>query len=177
MERTTAAAVAALMLMASACISVRQVGGVNMVSTRNVDPKLDYKPLATYSGGSQSELKASQAKTIDDAVNATVRRVPGGEFLMNVKFYLVDEKYFAVEGDVWGAADQAYRGFRVGDRVTIKNPAFFTTQAFLLGTIASLKSTEVCLVKPDGPNEKLIEVSYDDVTKSSGTPLPAEPTR
>ena len=97
---------------------------------------------------------------------------------MNARIYIVDEKFYGVEGDVWGQADQAFRGFKVGDRVTFKNPAFFTTQKFLSGTVASLKTTEIALVRPDGPDEKLLEIPYDDMTKAVAPPAqqPSPPT-
>lgn len=167
---------------ASACVSVRQIGRVNMISNRNVNPQLNYQPIATYAGGSRAELTRSRSLSVEDAVNQTVRRVPGGEFVVNAKIYVVDEKYFAVEGDVWGAAEQSYRGFKVGDRVTFKNPALFTTQRFLLGTVVALKSTELCLVQPEAQGAGLVEVSYDDLTRSvsaagsaASTPAPAAP--
>jgi len=157
-----------------ASVTVKQIGSVNMISTRNVDPKLNYASLATYAGGGNA-LKSSKALTLQDAVNNTVKTVPGGEFLMNAKVYVVthgseEEKFLAVEGDVWGQSDQGYRGFKVGDRVTFKNPSFFTTQKFLTGTVASLKTTEVALVRPEGPDEKLLESSYDDMTKAVAPP-------
>jgi hypothetical protein len=92
------------------CTSVRQIGKVNMVSTRNIDPNLDYSLISTYSGGSKRELKKSRAKSIEDAIDQTVKKVPGGEFAMNVKIYTVrkiNREYIAVEGDVWGKAGEA----------------------------------------------------------------------
>lgn len=85
----------------SSCISVRQIGKVNMISNCNIDPKLNYELIATYSGGSKRELRKTRAKTFDDAINQKVRKIPGGEFLMKAKIYLVynkllDEIYIAV---------------------------------------------------------------------------------
>src|SRR5258705_8863905 len=88
--------------MLSSCMSFKQVGQVNMTSNRNIDPKLDYKVLSTYTGASTKELRKSRAKTLQQAIDETVKKIPGGEFLMNVKIYLVNGEYFAVEGDVWG---------------------------------------------------------------------------
>ncbi|MCB0472480.1 MAG: hypothetical protein KDC56_05415, partial [Flavobacteriaceae bacterium] len=68
----------------TSCVSVKQIGKLNMISNRNVDPNLNYQNLTTYSGGSQKELLRSRTKTIEDAVDQTVRKIPGGEFLMNV---------------------------------------------------------------------------------------------
>ena len=81
--------VATAFLASCGSTTLKQVGKVNMISNRNVDPKLDYSLLSSYSGGSQRELKKSKAITIEDAVDQTVRKVPGGEFLMNTKLFKV----------------------------------------------------------------------------------------
>jgi hypothetical protein len=147
-------------ILATGCTSVKQIGKVNMISNRNVDPKLNYEVISTYSGGSKRELKKSRAKTIEDAIDQTVRKVPGGEFLMNTKIYMVNGQYIAVEGDVWGVkSNVGYRGFKVGDKVTWKVMGNFKT-----GTISSLKNDKTCLIKTD--NGDIIEKSYDDITKS-----------
>lgn len=151
---------------ATGCVSVKQIGSVNMMATRNIDPTLKYVAISTYSGGSKDELTSSKATNLEDAITNTVKHVPGGEFLMNVKVYKVDEKYYAVEGDVWGSGDLMFRGFRVGDKVTYKNPAIFTTTKYLTGTVSALKSDEVCLIAPDADPGHLVEIKYDDVSKA-----------
>lgn len=144
----------------SSCTSVKQIGKVNMISNRNVDPKLNYDVISTYSGGSNRELKKSRAKTIEDAIDQTVRKIPGGEFLMNAKIYLVNGQYIAVEGDVWGVTSNvAYRGFKVGDKVTWKAKGNFIT-----GTIKSLKDDKTCLVENESGD--IIEKKYDEITKA-----------
>jgi hypothetical protein len=150
----------------SSCITVKQIGKVNMISNRNVDPNLKYTIITTYSGGSDSELKKSKATTIEDAVDKTVKKVPGGEFVMNVKIYRVSHgnsgpQFFAVEGDVWGnATHQGFRGFKVGDRVTWKQKGKFYN-----GTIIALKDDKSCLIEDD-TSDKTIEQLYDDITKT-----------
>ncbi|MDO9253957.1 MAG: hypothetical protein Q7U54_00490 [Bacteroidales bacterium] len=147
-------------VLLAACTSVKQIGKVNMISNRNVDPKLNYDVISTYSGGSNRELKKSNAKTIEDAIDQTVRKVPGGEFLMNAKIYMVNGQYIAVEGDVWGVkSNVAYRGFKVGDKVTWKVMSNFKT-----GTIMSLKDDMTCLVETK--NGDIIEKKYDDISKA-----------
>jgi len=140
-------------------VTVRQIGRVNMISNRNIDPSLNYKLISSYSGGSEDELKDSKAKTIDGAVNQTVRRVPGGEFLMNVNLYVVDEKFYAVEGDVWGyKSEMSYRGFKVGDQVVVDG-LFSNSKA----TIKSLKDNKTCFIEyKDGAVK---EVEYDKIFK------------
>jgi hypothetical protein len=148
--------------MVVSCASVKQIGNVNMISTRNVESKTDYVLVKSYAGGSKREIRKSRSKSIDDAINQTVKSTPGGEFLKNVKVYVVKMKYYAVEGDVWGISGQiTYRGFKQGDKVTWKKD-----HEYLKGEITSLKNDKVCLVKADG-GEKIIELSYDDISKAN----------
>ena len=130
-----------------------------MISNRNVDSNLDYGLIASYSGGTKRELKKSRALTVEDAVDQTVRKVPEGEFLMNSKVYLVKNKYFAVEGDVWGVkANATYRGFKVGDKVIIDG-ALNT-----IATIKSLKDDKTCFI--ERINGLIEEVKYDRFSKA-----------
>jgi len=143
----------------SSCTSVKQIGKVNMVSNRNVDPNLGYGVITTYSGGSKRELKKSRAISIEEAIDQTVRKVPGGEFLMNAKIYMVDGKYIAVEGDVWGVkSNVAFRGFKVGDTVTWK--VMFN---FKIGTIKSLIDDKTCLIETEDGD--IIEQKYVKINK------------
>lgn len=154
-------------VLLTACTSVKQIGKVNMISTRNVDPNLKYQVITTYSGGSKRELKKSKSTSIEDAIDQTVKKVPGGEFLMNCKIYLVNSKYIAVEGDVWGnPTQQTHRGFKVGDKVTWKKKDIINGTKFLTGTISALKNDKTCYVKVDGESDKTVELSYDDITKT-----------
>ncbi|MBW7868881.1 MAG: hypothetical protein H3C31_11200 [Brumimicrobium sp.] len=109
----------------------RYIGDLTIVSTRNIDSSIDYVPLKSYSGGSKNELRKTVGINLKEAVNNNLRTVPGGEYIMNAKFYIYRGKYYAVEGDVWGmktkvseTGDEAveYRGFRVGDKVLWRNP-------------------------------------------------------
>lgn len=153
----------------SACTSVKQIGKLNMISTRNVDSKMEYALVSSYAGGSKKELKKSRAKTIEDAIDQTVRSVPGGEFLKNVKVYIVNSQYFAVEGDVWGTAEKekiAFRGFKVGDKVTWKmRKDALSNKKFVTGKITSLKSDKACLVQCD-EDGKIVELIYDELAKT-----------
>lgn len=140
--------------MMMSCASIEQIGKVNMISNRNVDPKLDYSLISSYSGGSKRELRKSRALSIEDAIDQTVRKVAGGEFLMNVKIYIVNDKYYAVEGDVWGTSNISYRGFKVGDKVIIDNQ---------IATIKSLKDDKTCFIEKN--NGTIEEVKYDRLSK------------
>lgn len=144
---------------ATSCTTVQQVGKVNMISNRNIDSSLDYSPLTTYSGGEFYKIRQTRATTIEEAVDRTVRNIPGGEFLMNVKIYLVNGRYFAVEGDVWGRSDGVvFKGFKVGDQVTWKDG-----REYMTGSITSLKDEYTCLIETD--LGKTIEVQYHKLTK------------
>ena len=77
-----------------ACQTVRltNAGEFNMISHRNVDMKNSYAMLKAYAGTSDKELKKTKALSMQEAIDETVKRVPGGEFLMNVKFYIVTHR-------------------------------------------------------------------------------------
>jgi hypothetical protein len=94
--------VLAIAAMLTSCMSSKQIGKLNMISNRNVDSKMDYVLIKNYVGGSKKELKRYKGKTIEEAIDKVVKATPGGEFLKNVKLYVIDSKYYAVEGDVWG---------------------------------------------------------------------------
>ncbi len=98
--KTTVCVLIALAL--GGCMRVKQIGKLNMISNRNVDSRMDYVLIKNYVGGSKKELRRYKGSSIEEAIDKVVKVQPGGEFLKNVKLYLVKGKYFAVEGDVWG---------------------------------------------------------------------------
>lgn len=153
------------LLFLSSCVAVKQIGQLNMISTRNIDPKLNYEVISRYSGGSKLELRKTRALTIQDAIDNTVRKVPGGEYLLNVKVYIVNNRYFAVEGDVWGEKSNAtFRGFKAGDKVTWKININFKNE-FHSGIIKSLKDDKTCLIEDE--NGQVVEKKYDEITKAN----------
>ena len=160
-----------LVLALSSCGSIKvvEIGKVNMISNRNVNPGATYQSISTYSGGSERELKKTRAKSIEDAVDQTVKKVPGGEFLTNAKLYLVyksGEKYFAVEGDVWGNQEnQSFRGFKIGDKVTWKSLSLSTGVTYKTGVLSAFKDSEKGMIKVDNEENKVIDLKYDDITK------------
>ena len=154
------AASLSLLLLLTGCTSVMQIGKINMISNRNVETKFDYSLISSYAGGSDKEIKRSRAQTIEQAIDQTVKKVPGGEFVMNASIFMVNNRYFAVQGDVWGRKDDlSYRGFAVGDRVTFKRLG-----DVLYGVITGLKDDQTCYVKVDGGDSGL-EVRYDILAK------------
>lgn len=98
-----------LTITISSCWSVRTVGRLNMVSVRNIDSKTEYKLLQKNSEYTFKEAKLHGKGTIEDAVDEMVKRVNGGEYVMNAKISLMTRQglflvksYYVVEGDVWG---------------------------------------------------------------------------
>lgn len=86
------------------CKTVIRIGDLNTVSNRNIENK-EYISLKRYSGGSKKEIKRSKSKSIEEAIDKTVKNVDGGEFIKNAKIYIIKKRkkqYFAIEGDVWG---------------------------------------------------------------------------
>ena len=135
-----------------------------MISNRNVDSKVDYILLKSYSSGGEKEIKKSKFNTIEDAIDNTVKMVNGGEFIKNVLIYKVkkgNHEYYAVAGDVWGLNNQgmpnvAYNGFKVGDRVQWKDGAF-TKKGII--TSLDINDPNSFIIKDDESN-KYVKVKY-----------------
>jgi hypothetical protein len=145
-------------------LKVTQIAKLNMVSNRNVESTIEYSLLKSYMGASEKEIKKTKAKTLEDAIDETVRNTAGGEFLKNMKVYLVQSKnemYFAVEGDVWGVKGQEkFRGFSIGDMVQWKDILGKPHK----GKITGLKDSKECMIKEEG-NENSKAVEYDRIIK------------
>lgn len=138
---------------------IELIGSLNMISTRNVSTKENYTQIKSYAGTANNELRRNKAKSIDEAINNTIRNTPGGEFLMNVKIYRVGEAY-AVGGDVWGLVqNQNFKGFKKGDRISWKDNFVRYT-----GVISDLKNDKEATVIQD-ENNKVRTVLYEDMEK------------
>lgn len=151
----------AMSFVLSGCFKVQEIGRMSSYEPRNLDTNVKYVLLKNYMGGRIEDFKKTRAMTIDQAVIDVVRKSPGGEFLKNVKIYIVNGKYVAVEGDVWGIpVNSNYRGFQVGERVQWdmerKNPP--------TGSVHELLNDRECMVRSD-EGGKLILVSYDQLQK------------
>lgn len=157
MKKITLSVLTATAILCS-CTSVKQIGSLNMISTRNIDSNSHFEMLRSYAGGSKSELKKSKAETIQDAVNATVKNVAGGEFLMNVKLYMIDDMYFAVEGDVWGLSKNEYRGMKIGDKVSYKFAGKYKN-----ATIKGFRDADTAVIILDNGNA--VEKEIEDLIK------------
>jgi len=152
-----------LALIVGGCSSLKMVGDVNMISSRNVDSKTDYVLIKSGADDSKSFFKKNKGATIDQAINNAVVNVPGGEFMKNVKLY-TDGKAWAVVGDVWGVPESAnVEGFRIGDMVLIKN-SILNKSKFSGGEIVGFKDRKTCIVKVSGGEMK--ELNYSDLSKA-----------
>ena len=151
-----------LITILTSCTSIKHIGKLNMISNRNIDSNGDYIVLSTYAGGSSKELRKSRALTLEDAVDKTVRKVPGGDYLMNAKIYIVKHGkkiYLACEGDVWGKkGETAYRGFKIGDKVILDGLVNTTAK------IKSFKDDKTCFI--ERINGVIEEVKYDRISKA-----------
>jgi hypothetical protein len=148
------------------CTSVKQIGDINMVSARNVETKMNYVLLRSYMGGNKDEIKRSkkdEVTSLENAINHVVKATPGGEFLKNVKIYLVNGKYIAVEGDVWGIGDvkESFRGFSLNDHVFYKKGG-----KTIKGIIVALKNDKTCFFQEFGES-KFVEMKYSEITKTT----------
>ena len=160
----------AVVFTMNSCITYKEIGRVNMVSTRNVTPgSTKYKLLASYAGEDKDDMKKCADKTLEEAINRTIRKYPGGEFMTNVKFYRVHipfhpKQKYAVGGDIYGVAgekgkvERSHRGFAVGDTVTWKR-LFGYSQ----GVIKTLQDDEKCIIQKK--SGRLVRKKYSKLSK------------
>ena len=152
-----------LLFSICSCNSVKRIGAVNMISNRNIDYSAKYQLISSYAGGSNREIKKSRATSIEEAIDKTVRKVPGGEYLMNARIYLVKKKYIAVEGDVWGISTQiSFKGFKIGDKVTWKKSLPAT--GYETGVISAMRDDKTCIIKVDNDGRS-VEMKYEEIVK------------
>lgn len=139
------------------------IGDINMISERNIDSDREYVELKRYAGTGKKAARVARAKNLQDAVDATVKGVPGGEFIKNAKIFKINGVFYLVEGDVWGVENSSFAGFSAGDRVLYKKRGAFLVKD-IKGTIQSLINDRECLVLPDGEDIPK-KISYDDLIK------------
>ncbi len=150
---------------------IKPIGDLTMISTRNIDRSMDYVLVKNYQGLSKKQKRRSKAKDIEEAVNSTVKSTPGGEYLTNVKVFMVSNpmrfrkefrQTYVVEGDVWGfQGEQSMKGFKVGDKVF-----WNTVSGQKQGVILELKNGTQAAIQVEG-QEKIELINYDKLTKLS----------
>ena len=101
------------MLALTSCMSFKEAGRLNMVSCRNIDSHAKYQLLQKNVEYTTKELRHIRTTTIEQAIDEAVKKVPGGEYLMNarIRACLINGTwingykptvFYAVEGDVYG---------------------------------------------------------------------------
>lgn len=95
-----------LSLLISSCGGqYTEIGSLDLLTDRKIDSASNYERLCSGAGSSKRELRKSTAITLQQAIDTLLRQVPGGEYLSNVKIYIVRNNYLAVSGDVWGKSN------------------------------------------------------------------------
>ena len=211
MRKLFIATIATVMLYSckTATLTVTPMGQLNSVSTRNIDGSKKYVPLMTYAGVSSSEVENAIARSkkgrikkknpiykeimkfkgnnLNEAVDNVVKTQVGGEYLMNSRFYLVQQRVkqnglyvikstFVASGDVWGIKDsvQNIKGFKLNDPVVfiytkelkkiLKKNFTGTKGVQYSGTIINLMGAEAT-VKLD--NGTVVDIPYSNLKKSN----------
>jgi hypothetical protein len=190
-------------------LRVAPMGQVNLISTRNIDGSKDYVSLMTYAGVSSSEVENATARskkgrikkknpiykeiikfkgnTINEAVDNVVKSQVGGEYLMNIRFYLVQQltkegkqivikNTFVASGDVWGLKDstQNIKGLTLNDDVVFtynnelkkvikKNFKGILGKQYS-GIIINLMGAEATIKLENGI---LVDIPYNNLRKSN----------
>lgn len=139
----------------SGCMSYRiqSAGDLTLASTRNIENSIEYKQLKAYAGVSRTDIEAAKVASkkgrikknnpiikevnayksdnIQTAIDNVVKSVAGGEYLHNVRIYLLTSSKvqlfktlelsvdYVVTGDVWGTNDDNpnIKGFHKNDMV------------------------------------------------------------
>ncbi len=143
-------------------IAVYKIGEMTMASNKNIDSNAEYVLLRSYMGASEKEIKKSENRSLDAAIDDTVKNTPGSEFLKNVKFYMVLNKgnrFYVSEGDVWGVNHEHFRGFKIGDKVQWKT--MFSKKT---GVITNFKDATECTMKIDD-SEDYETIEYEELLK------------
>jgi hypothetical protein len=134
------------------CAGVKQIGDLNMISTRNIPNDNNYVLLATYVGTEKNEIRKNKARTLDEAVDKVVSKRSGGEILKNVKVYLIGSSHLSVSGDVWGIEGKTgFKGFDKGEQVLFKQ-----FNKYLEAEIISFVNSERVIIKYIDRNNKEI---------------------
>ncbi len=89
-------------LLTSCAATYQEIGSVSLLATHRVNEQESHKLLATNVGATKQEIKRDTAQTMNEAIKTILSKVPGGDYLTNVRLYIVKDQWLAVSGDVWG---------------------------------------------------------------------------
>jgi hypothetical protein len=89
-------------LLTSCATTIHEIGSIGMLSDKKIDANTKYQKLASNVGSTKKEIRKTDADNIEAAINQVLAKVPGAEYLTNVKIYAVNGDFLAVSGDVWG---------------------------------------------------------------------------
>jgi hypothetical protein len=93
-------------ILATSCAGTyKEIGELGMLADHKVNEEQHYKQLTTASGSNKKVIRKSKACSMQAAIDKVISKVPGGEYITNVKVYTVKKQYLAVSGDVWGKDD------------------------------------------------------------------------
>lgn len=158
----------------------KRIADLSMVSTRNVDSSKEYKEINRYVTGRDLALNRILlvgplfAPDIEDAVDRAVKKVEGGEFMMNAvireynyPFLLFSLRSFKVVGDVWGIPNSEIvnsQGIKIGDKVIIKHGLPFA-KSNIEGEVISITRETVIVKFEHKSKEKIEEFPNEKVIK------------
>ncbi len=164
-------ALASSITLLQSCIGIKQIGDLNMISNRNVSVDFQkYELLKSYAGSEskkelRKEFKKANSKTLESALDYTVKNTAGGEFIANARVYILfkETPRFLVQGDVWGVkgVEPQIKGWKIGDKVQFKS-GFKVYK----GTISDLRSGEKATIKLES-NGILKDVKYEKLYKDN----------
>lgn len=147
-----------------------RIGSLTMISTRNIESKVEYKLIAKDVEG-VSKLKERDA--FQEAVDEAVRQYPEGELMKNVVVSIKDNgKKIKVKGDVWGVPSveknvtqkvTAEINFEMGDRVAFKNDRGKIVEGTIKGINANQAMVE--FINPWNNKLKSDMFTFDKLTK------------
>ena len=159
-----------------------RIGSLTMISTRNIESKIEYKLVAKNVEG---VTKMKHDDQLQNAVDEAVKQYPEGEFLKNTVVFIKNNgRKIKVVGDVWGIPSveknitqkvTANINYEVGDKVAFKN----SHGKIIEGNIIGINNTSAIVEYINSRNEKneKDEISFDRLTKLqsiSDTPNTAE---
>jgi hypothetical protein len=155
-------------LLMHSCGSYERIGQFTMISTRNID---NSKEFALLKKDVEAIVKTKNSDALQDGIDKAVATVENGEYLMNVKIYLMsDGSKLKIVGDVYGVQPvkvnvntnvDADITFGVGD------PVMFTKNSKIVdGTIIGINPTFAIIEYTNSFGKTLKqEVEYGKLTK------------